>query len=319
MSIDKSANMQDAIGVREVEIEYAKNMFYSILNEHRFALARSLVSKSYIDKYGVEHVQNWDAEVNYFLSVVVEEKMGRFYYRLEKKYINEIIKDTAILALAEAKEIPKNIVDEINYLIEKNKKVLENKYRKLVYFDEYGNLVYEKFSLGLDEFVERTILSNSDIHNFITERKCLSLIDIKNLSIETVVKVIDLNSNQEEDLSEMSGEDFEDYCARILIKNGWDARVTKKTGDQGVDIIARFESVMVVFQCKKYSQPVGNKAVQEVSAGKLHEQADFAAVVSNAAYTNAARELARTNNVFLLHYTDLSDFHEKLSLRRVTR
>ena len=45
--------------------------------------------------------------------------------------------------------------------------------------------------------------------------------------------------------------------------------------------------------------------MQEVLAARLHQQADHAAVVSNAAYTAAAQQLARTNGVYLLHHEEL--------------
>ena len=64
----------------------------------------------------------------------------------------------------------------------------------------------------------------------------------------------------------------------------------------------------LVLQCKLYSQPVSNSAVQEISAARLHQQADHAAVVSNAAYTAAAQQLARTNGVYLLHHEELRGF-----------
>ena len=51
----------------------------------------------------------------------------------------------------------------------------------------------------------------------------------------------------------------------------------------------------VVLQCKLYARPVGNKAVQEVAAARTFYDAGFAAVVSNADYTEAARRLARRN------------------------
>jgi restriction system protein len=65
--------------------------------------------------------------------------------------------------------------------------------------------------------------------------------------------------------------------------------------------------------CKKYSSPVGNKAVQEIAAGKLHQQADHAAVVTNNTYTPSARELAGTNNVKLLHVSELETFAKEVS------
>jgi restriction system protein len=64
----------------------------------------------------------------------------------------------------------------------------------------------------------------------------------------------------------------------------------------------------IVVQCKFYSSPVGNKAVQEAAAARLHERADQAIVVSNAAYTKAARQLAGTTGVILLHHDDLASF-----------
>ncbi len=69
-----------------------------------------------------------------------------------------------------------------------------------------------------------------------------------------------------------------------------------------------------VFQCKKYAQPVGNGAVQEIAAGKQHEQADIAAVVSNATYTPSAKQLAGTTGVYLLHYSELHGFADKLGI-----
>jgi restriction system protein len=61
----------------------------------------------------------------------------------------------------------------------------------------------------------------------------------------------------------------------------------------------------LVVQCKLYSSPVGNKAVQEVIAGRAFENADMAAVVSNMAFTKSARVLAQQAGVDLLHHDEL--------------
>jgi restriction system protein len=103
-------------------------------------------------------------------------------------------------------------------------------------------------------------------------------------------------------------------ASEALRRAGWDARLTTITGDQGTDIIAERDGKRVVVQCKFYSKPVGNKAVQEVAAAKQHERADQAVVVSNAAYTKAARQLAGTTGVFLLHHDDLAGFDGKRAL-----
>jgi len=45
--------------------------------------------------------------------------------------------------------------------------------------------------------------------------------------------------------------------------------------------------------------------VQQVVASRLHERADKGVVVSNADYTKAARQLAATTDVLLLHHDEL--------------
>ena len=49
---------------------------------------------------------------------------------------------------------------------------------------------------------------------------------------------------------------------------GWNVEQTQASNDQGVDLIARIEDLKVCVQCKRYSNPVGNKAVQEVVLAK---------------------------------------------------
>ncbi|EAY4479002.1 restriction endonuclease [Salmonella enterica] len=106
--------------------------------------------------------------------------------------------------------------------------------------------------------------------------------------------------------------EYEALCADILKSCGWDARVTKLSGDQGVDVIAEKDGFSIAIQCKKYSNPVGNKAVQEVTSGKAYYQTDTCAVVTNATYTPSARSLAKSQKVLLLHHTDLYDLDEKI-------
>src|ERR1700730_11505635 len=65
--------------------------------------------------------------------------------------------------------------------------------------------------------------------------------------------------------------------------------------DQGVDVVAEKNGIRLVLQCKLYSRPVGNKAVQEAAAARAHEAADYGVVVSNNRYTQDAQQLASTN------------------------
>jgi restriction system protein len=109
------------------------------------------------------------------------------------------------------------------------------------------------------------------------------------------------------DFSTLTPTAFEAYCAEILKVNGWDATTTQASGDQGVDILATRHGRKAVFQCKLYSSPVGNDAVQEAISGKAWASADSAYVVSNADFTPSAKALAAKVGVRLLHYSMLKN------------
>jgi len=97
------------------------------------------------------------------------------------------------------------------------------------------------------------------------------------------------------------GVEFEIACRDALETHGWVARLTPASGDQGVDVIAQKGDIVLVVQCKLRSSKVGNTAVQEIIAGKAHYRASHAAVVSNSEFTPAARALAASCDVILLH------------------
>jgi restriction system protein len=110
-----------------------------------------------------------------------------------------------------------------------------------------------------------------------------------------------------------TAQDYEKFCTDQLTNAGWRTARTKASGDQGIDIVATKDGVSAVFQCKWYSQPVGNKAVQEVLAGKLFQEADLAIVLSNARYTPSARHLANRTGVHLLHHSQIEEFTARLA------
>lgn len=103
-----------------------------------------------------------------------------------------------------------------------------------------------------------------------------------------------------EDTDGMDGLEFETFCAEILKKNGfYDVQVTRGSGDYGIDILAKKESVSYAIQCKCYTGAVGNKAVQEAYSGKAFYNCMVAVVLTNNYFTDAAIETAKRNAVVL--------------------
>ncbi len=113
------------------------------------------------------------------------------------------------------------------------------------------------------------------------------------------IKPDDLSS-KDEDYDNMTGEEFEVFCYKILVKNGYkNVKLTKTTGDQGVDIVATKDLIKYAIQCKCYNQPIGNKAIQEVYSGKDFYNCHVAVVMTNQTFTSSAKALAQKNNVLL--------------------
>lgn len=98
----------------------------------------------------------------------------------------------------------------------------------------------------------------------------------------------------------MDGHQYEHECAKILRSKGFsNVSVTKGSGDQGIDVIAYSGGKKYGIQCKYYTSPVGNHAVQEAFSGAKYYNCDVAAVMTNNTFTPAAKELARKTGVLL--------------------
>ncbi|MGA3292039.1 MAG: restriction endonuclease [Candidatus Microgenomates bacterium] len=115
------------------------------------------------------------------------------------------------------------------------------------------------------------------------------------------------NLPKETSLNDMSGVDFEGFIEHNLKDLGYDVRGTPKTGDQGADVIASKNNRKYIIQAKRYTKPVGNKAVQEIVAAKNYYQGDFAIVVTNSTFTRSAKALAQKNNVLLIEGDQLPE------------
>lgn len=99
---------------------------------------------------------------------------------------------------------------------------------------------------------------------------------------------------------EMTGLEFEQYFAGILVKNGYtNVEVTKKTGDFGADVIATLGGVKYAFQCKYYTAPVGFEAVYQIHAAKTMYGAHVAVVATNSVFTKPAQIAAEELKVLL--------------------
>lgn len=107
---------------------------------------------------------------------------------------------------------------------------------------------------------------------------------------------------------EMTGVEFERYSAELLSANGVQiAEETPATGDFGADFIILLDGERTVLQCKRFSRPVGVKAVQEAIAAMPYYKCTGAAVITNSTFTRQAHELAEESGVILWDRSDIED------------
>lgn len=99
----------------------------------------------------------------------------------------------------------------------------------------------------------------------------------------------------------MGGHEYEEHVAKRLRAMGYKSvKITSKSSDFGADILAKdWKGVKICFQCKRYSGPVGIKAVQEAVSAKVFYGCKKAAVITPSTFTLAAKKLAETSDVKL--------------------
>jgi restriction endonuclease Mrr len=111
----------------------------------------------------------------------------------------------------------------------------------------------------------------------------------------------------------MSGPQFERFMADLFRQKGYAVEETPLSGDQGVDLILPdLDGKRVVIQLKRWTGPVGNKAIQATFAGMAHYQADEGWVITTSTFTKSARELARSTRVRLIDKDELTDWLDGL-------
>ncbi len=203
----------------------------------------------------------------------------------------------------------------IESVSERYAEVLGRKRKQLIVKDEYGdeddmgwrkeivNFVNNK----VNPFPENAIDSTGSV--LVSGEEIAGIVDRIARSAQQSARALPYDDG-------MDGIEYEHFCASLLRDLGWDASVSQASGDQGIDIKATKNGIIVAIQCKKYSSPVGNKAVQEVLAGMHFAGADFAAVVTNASFTRSAKQLAAATDAILIHHEQLAELDRLLVAAR---
>ncbi len=187
-----------------------------------------------------------------------------------------------------------------NYLISNNYlQKLALKRKQLRYVDYYGDLIEDdwesevrnfvksKYNYIVNEFLENIPnLLEKELRkvNKLEEYRSLDYVYLYiMLKVESYSEIENVDPFYEDTTDDITdGYQYELVTKEMFALLDWETFVTPKSGDQGADLIIEKYGLKFVVQCKFYSNPVGNKAVQEVIAAKGFYDAGGAIVVTNA-------------------------------------
>lgn len=212
------------------------------------------------------------------------------------------------------KELDKatNMLKKIGFVDKKviNKKELFHSFETTkTLFDSHVTLMIIRSFAALETNAKENFIPQNEVkseldilcNKFEAARHRLSADNIviyENLKREYTEKLLSANSLPA--IDSMTGLEFEEYTVRLLRRLGYDnVELTKASGDQGVDVIASKDGVKYAFQCKNYSNALGNTPIQEVTAGKQFYGCHVGVVLTNNFFTSGAKELAEKTQTML--------------------
>jgi len=207
-----------------------------------------------------------------------------------------------IVAIAWNREARVAQSESIIEAVARHHAALSRELRKSVVLDPYGNIQSNRRA--------------TEVARFIISMK----LDISAVGSEMAIRLVLTESARLDKLSNgmpfdpndfpSNGHEFEFWLARSLERFGWTAETTKGSGDQGVDVVASKNGMVIAIQAKCYQSKVGNAAVQEVFSGAAHRGISNAAVVTTVGFTASAVQLAATTGVKLLYVSDIPRMDE---------
>ena len=110
----------------------------------------------------------------------------------------------------------------------------------------------------------------------------------------------------------LDGWEFEEEVARIFRLNGYSAKVTKKTGDGGIDIILYKDKEKYIVQCKHYQNPLPIEPLRALNGVREDFGADKLIMIASSGLSKAGYEFLENKPYYTV--LDLEDII-KMGLR----
>lgn len=255
------------------------------------------------DDYGKWHFDRWFREVTQFADEwILPDVPDEHHHLFDDAHIEHVVCQVLDEFRIHEGVLREQVADHAAACVAMHAETLSRKFVQLVHPDEYGRRFFEPWVRELDRFAERVIMPElPEAHWYLLDRELVLDAALEALPEDVLAGFHPASAYRRD----MTGLDYELLVEGILRAQGFETTRTPKTGDQGVDLVAKRGDLRIAVQCKRYQGAVGNAAVQQVVAGAKHYACTMALVVSDAVFTPGARQLANTNDVFLFHHDQL--------------
>lgn len=208
------------------------------------------------------------------------------------------------------RRIYQSVIKHLFECIDQHRDALVRRRFQLIREDDYGLIIDHKWRKEVERFCGNIVITRLAAGKrdcAVKHRRALEI---------TIYQEVEKISQAKQSITKTSLAsaplDFERLCQEEFERQGFRARLTPPSGDHGADVIAEKGRLRIAIQCKKYTGTVGNKAVQEIVAAARHYRCGLGIVVATGDYTRGARQLASTNDVLLLHVSDLQRIDDVL-------
>ena len=222
------------------------------------------------------------------------DKKEKFYRVI--KLIKMLIEKNKIKTEIDKLEKIKNGVEENNFQLKEN---IKTKQWKIFSLKESIKIKQEEISF---------VLSQREKGMELFENRWVKKIDIPKLK-EARLGITNNFSN-------LSPYEFEHFVAKLLREIGYSTKVTQKTGDYGVDIIAKKNSDTVAVQCKRFQEGnlVSNRDIQRILGARHIVNANKCLFVTTSKFTKQAIQQAKGCPIELWDKEILHNFVKKYLL-----
>ncbi len=120
------------------------------------------------------------------------------------------------------------------------------------------------------------------------------------------------NAKGMENIAEMTPLQFEIFVSEVYARLGYNTQLTPRSGDDGIDVIAKKNGNIYAIQVKKTAKPTGSPVIQTLSGSMVHIGARYGICVSASGFTPDAKRFAYGKNISLVSGQDLADLLQKI-------